>query len=231
METSSGSAMLIFVLGATGGTGRAVVNQALERGHSVTAFVRSPEKLEPRKGLSVLRGNPCQADELRAVLRGHDAVVSALGPPGPGRTTIVADGARSAVDAMQTASVRRLLVVGVAALFDDAGLLASILRRTFLRNVANDSAGMERVVTASDLDWTIARPPRLTNGPLTGRYGVADGRLPPASRGGAVSTLSRADLAHFLLDELEHPAHVRRIVGVAYTKEAARGAATPSVRV
>jgi uncharacterized protein YbjT (DUF2867 family) len=116
--------------------------------------------------------------------------------------------------AMQAAGVRRLLVVGVAVLFEDDGLLAAIARRTFLRNVARDSAEMERVVRASDLDWTIARPPRLTNGPLTRAYGVAEGGMPPAAR----LTISRADVADFLLDELEHPAHVRRIIGLASVK-------------
>jgi putative NADH-flavin reductase len=200
----------LFVLGATGGTGRALVEQALGRGHRVTAFVRSPEKLgPPRDGLTVLRGDPRNSDELRAVLPGHEAVLSALGPPGIGRSTLVADSARSTVAAMQATGVRRLLVVGVAVLFD--GLLSAIARRTFLRNVAKDHAGMERIVGASGLDWTIARPPRLTNGPLTHAYGVADGRMPPGAR----LTISRADVADFLLDEVEHPAHLRQLVGMA----------------
>lgn len=211
----------LFILGATGGTGLALVEQALERGHRVTAFVRSPKKLGlPREGLTVVRGNPFDAAAVGAALAGHDAVLSALGPPGPGRTTVAEDGARSTVAAMQAAGVRRLLVVGVAVLFENIGLLADLLRSTLLRNVARDSAEMERIVRASDLDWTIARPPRLTNGPLTGRYGVADDRLPEGAGGMAI--LSRADLAHFLLDEVEHPAHVRRIVGIAKVRAAAR---------
>ncbi len=114
--------------------------------------------------------------------------------------------------------VRRLLVVGVAVLFENDALLNAIARRTFLRNVARDSAEMERIVSASGLDWTIARPPRLTNGVLTRAYGVADGRMPPAAR----FTISRADVADFLLDEVEHPAHVRRIIGLASVKAAVR---------
>ena len=98
---------------------------------------------------------------------------------------------------MQATGVRRLLVVGVAVLFEDDGILNAVARRTFLRNVARDSAEMERIVRASGLDWTIARPPRLTNGILTRAYGVADGRMPPAAR----LTISRADVADFLLDE------------------------------
>jgi len=118
---------------------------------------------------------------------------------------------------MRAAGVRRLLVVGVAVLFEHEGILSVILRRTLLRNVAKDSAEMERVVTASGLDWTIARPPRLTNGPLTRRYGVADDRMPRGAR----LTVSRADVAYFLLEELEHRAHLRRIVGIASVKGSA----------
>jgi putative NADH-flavin reductase len=216
--------MRLFILGATGGTGLALVEQALERGHRVTAFVRSPKKLgAPREGLTVVGGNPFDAMAVGAALAGHDAVLSALGPPGPGRTTVAGDGARSTVAAMHAAGVRRLLVVGVAVLFENIGPLAAILRRTLLRNVAMDSAEMEKIVKASDVEWTIARPPRLTNGPLTARYGVADDRLPEGA--GGMATISRADVAHFLLDELEHPAHVRRIVGIAKVRPAAARAA------
>jgi putative NADH-flavin reductase len=203
--------MRLFIIGATGGTGRALLDQALGRGHQVTAFVRSPQKLAaPREGLTVRQGDPRSVAELSAALPGHDAVLSALGPPGLGHTTILRDGARSIVEAMQVAGPRRLLVVSAAMLFRDAGLLTAFMRRIVLRNVAEDAAEMERVVMASGLDWTIARPPRLTNGPLTGHYRVEDGRLP---RGGL--TLSRSDVAHFLLDELEHPRHSYQIVGMA----------------
>lgn len=205
------SKMRLFVLGATGGTGRSLVEQALWRGHSVTAFVRSPGKLAgPRQGLTVLKGDPRDADQLRAVLSGHDAVVSALGPPGPGRTSILRDCARSTVAAMQETQVRRLLVVSAAVLFPDAGLLATVLRHTFLRSVAKDSLEMERIVVASGLDWTIVRPPRLTHGPLTTHYSLADGHLPQGRL-----VVSRADVAHFLLAELEQNGHRGQIVGMA----------------
>ena len=111
---------------------------------------------------------------------------------------------------MQSTSMRRLLIVSAAILFEDMGVLAALLRRTLLKNVVIGSGEMEQIVTASNLDWTILRPPRLTNAPLTGRYQVADNRFPPGKR-----TLSRADVAHFLLDELVHGAHVRQIVGQA----------------
>ena len=208
--------MRLFILGATGGTGRQLIDQALARGHEVTAFVRSPEKLGPRReGLSERQGDPRDATALTAALGGHDAVLSALGPPGLeppglGRSMILPDSARSTVSAMQSSGIRRLLIVSAAILFEDMGLLAALLRRTLLRNVVVGSSEMERIVTASNLDWTIVRPPRLTNGPLTGRYQVADRRFPPGKR-----TLSRADVAHFLLDELDQRTRVRQVVGQA----------------
>ncbi len=202
--------MRLLILGATGGTGRALIDQARARGHGVTAFVRSPQKLGgARDGVTVLRGDPLNVTELRAVLPGHEAVLSALGAPGPGRTTILRDSGRATVEAMHAAGTRRLLVVSVAALFDNAGFVPALFRRTILRNIVADAAEMERAIMDSDLDWTIARPPRLTNGPLTKRYRVADGRLPRGK-----IWVSRADVADFLLNELEDRRHIHEIVGV-----------------
>jgi putative NADH-flavin reductase len=218
-ETPANTPLRLFILGASGRTGRALLDQAGQRGHSVTAFIRSPEKLtEIRDRVVIRKGDPRSVDELQAALPGHDAVVSALGLPGLGRSSILSDAAQSTVRAMQTAGVGRLLVVSAGMLFDDAGIVAAILRRTLLRNIAQDSAAMERIVESSDMDWTIARPPQLTNGPLTGNYVVADGRMPRGAR----LSIHRADVASFLLDEVERPAHVHRIVGLASTKAAKR---------
>jgi putative NADH-flavin reductase len=190
--------------------GKSLVRRS-RAGHEVTAFVRSPEKLGARQqGLSVRQGDPRDAAALTAALPGHDAVLSALGPPGPSRSTILPESARATVSAMQSTGMRRLLIVSAAILFEDLGILAALLRRTLLRNVVAGSGEMEQIVTASNLDWTIVRPPRLTNALPSGRYQVADNRFPPGKR-----TLSRADVAHFLLDELDRRTHLRQIVGQA----------------
>lgn len=211
------ASMRLFVLGATGGIGQELVEQALERKHRVTALVRSPQKLAAREGLTVIEGDVRNAEAISAAVAGHDAALSTLGPPGPARNTITSDGARATVAAMQRAGVRRLLMVGVAVLFPDIGFLGRLMRNTLLRNVADDSAEMERIVKATRLDWTIVRPPRLTNGPRTKRYRVALDHLPPGA--GGMATVSRADVAQFLLDEAEQPAYVHRIVGIAYSKK------------
>jgi putative NADH-flavin reductase len=201
----------VFVLGATGRTGGELLAQAAARGHRITAFVRSPQKLGPiPERVTTRRGDARSVAELRDALSGHDAVVSALGTGGLGATTILRDSARSVVAAMKAEGLRRLLVVSMGALFPDGGILPAVLRNTILRNVAEDSREMERIVMDSGLDWTIARPPRLTNGPLTKHYLVEDGHMAPGSL-----SLSRADLAHFLLSEVESNEHVQQIVGLA----------------
>ena len=205
------SAKRLFVLGATGGTGKALVEQALERGHQVTAFARAPEKLGPaRERLSVVKGDPHDVDALKAALPGHAAVLTALGPPGPGKSTLMSDCARTTVEAMKESGVDRIVVVSAAVLFENEGFLVWLLRNTLLKNIAKDSAAMEAIVSAADLAWTIVRPPRLTHGRLTSRYAVANGHL-PAGR----AVVSRADVAHFVLDEVERGQHAHQIVGMS----------------
>jgi putative NADH-flavin reductase len=188
------------------------------------AFVRSPRKMtRAHERLTVIEGDPRDAVQLRAALPGHDAVLSALGPGpaadhlrlpwvstnGSGPTTICGDSAQSTVRAMQEAGVQRLMVVSSSFLFPDF-LLGKIVGNLLFRDVVRDVREMERVVAASSADWTIVRPPQLTNGVRTERYRVKDGHLPP--RG---FSISRADLVHFMLQEVEDPRHLHAIVGVS----------------
>jgi putative NADH-flavin reductase len=205
----------LLVLGGTGRIGWELLAQGRLRGHRMTAFVRSPEKLEaklaaPDSGLEIVRGEPRSIAQLEAVVPNHNAVLSALGPADLGKSSVLRDCAASIVAAMKFAEVRRLLVVSAAMLFRDAGLAAAILRGTILRNAAEDSREMERIVSQSGLDWTIARPPRLTEGPLTSGYRIADGVFPKGK-----ASLARSDVAHFLLDEVERGQHVQKVVGLA----------------
>jgi putative NADH-flavin reductase len=205
--------MRFFVLGATGGTGRALVEQALERGHDVTAFVRSPQTLgAPRPRLTVVEGDPRNATTLERALSGSDAVVSALGPPIPPlrRTTILGDAATATVAAMSAAGVRRLLAISGELQHRAPGAMAAFLRATLLRRLDRDQAELERVVRASALDWTIVRPTRLTRGALTRAYRAAPDAQPTRPR-----PVSRADVAHFLLDAAERGSYVRQAVGLA----------------
>jgi putative NADH-flavin reductase len=204
--------MRIFIIGATGHTGKQLIDVALARGHSITAFVRSPQKLEalahPR--LSVVRGDPHDTDALAAALPGHDAVCSALGvhPPTAFRPhTLVGDCAASTVAAMTRAHVQRLALVSVAVLFPMPGLRFRFFR-WMLQHIARDLSAAEAIVQASSLEWTIARPPRLTGG-RGERYRARDGAMPDRGK-----PLPFRALAVFMIDAIEAHDHVRQVVGL-----------------
>jgi putative NADH-flavin reductase len=106
--------------------------------------------------------------------------------------------------------VRRTEVVSSAFLFQKWGGFFRFLKATVFRELVSDMAEMETEICQSDLDWTIVRPPRLTNGPARHSYHITDGSLP---QGGFL--ISRADVAHFMIGEVEAPAHLKQIVGIA----------------
>jgi len=204
--------MKLFILGATGGIGRHLVSLALEHGHQVTAYVRAPQKIGiPHERLAVVKGDVFDTGQLALALAGHDAVLSAFGPLTIRSSTLRRQFGRTLATAMRAGGVRRAQVVSAAFLFKGLGLGAAVLKATLFRQMIPDMAGMETEVCQDDLDWTIVRPPRLTNGPACHAYRVADGTLP---KGGLY--ISRADVAHFMIGEVETPAHLKQIVGVAY---------------
>ena len=206
--------MNLVVLGATGSTGPEIVRQAIEYGHSVTAFVRSPERLKPfRDRISVKQGNLLDAAELEPVIKGHDAVLSAFGPRVPiakGDANLLRQFAVVLTTAMPRAGVRRVVVESVAFLFKDAIIPpAYLLGRLFFPGVVADASGMEKVLEKSGLDWTIARPPKLTPKPYTGRYRVREGHLPPFG-----FSISYADVADFMIKAVQNRSLIGKVVGV-----------------
>jgi len=201
--------MRLFILGATGRTGRALVAQGLERGHAITAFGRSALRGDKTDTFRVVIGSPMRADELAAALAGHDAVLSALGTRGLGATSLLVDSARASIEAMQRVRVPRLIVISSSLVDSRSGWLSLVAARTLLRHIANDQRAMEKLITQSDLDWTVLRPALLSNGVLTRRYAVspASARIPASHAG-----MSREDVAHMMLDTVERGAHVKEIV-------------------
>jgi putative NADH-flavin reductase len=195
--------MQLFILGGTGRTGQEAVKQALDRGHWVTALVRSPEKLIHHERLTALLGNTTSSKEWIESLRSQDAVLSTLGHNDSGPSSFLHDSAEATVRAMKDVGVRRIVVESMGALFP--GFFTNIVR-FFLKNHANDSLAMERVIENSGLEWTIGRPPRLTMG-KNKKYRTLDGAC------GA--SLSRAAVAAFMLDTVEYKTHIGRIVGLA----------------
>jgi putative NADH-flavin reductase len=206
--------MNLVVMGATGSTGLEIVRQAIEYGHSVTAFVRSPERLKPfRDRISVKQGNLLDAAELEPVIKGHDAVLSAFGPRVPiakGDANLLRQFAVALTTAMPRAGVRRVVLESVAFLFKDAFIPpAYLLGRLFFPGVVADASGMEKVLEKSGLDWTIARPPKLTPKPYTGKYRVREGHLPAFG-----FSISYADVADFMIKAVQNRSLIGKVVGV-----------------
>jgi putative NADH-flavin reductase len=200
--------MKLFVIGATGRTGREVVQQALTRGHHVTAFVRSPEGVGAKsEQLIVVKGNATDEEQLFRAMQNHDAVISTLGPrkvfkPG----SLLHDSALATTRAMKRARIKRLVVLSAAAHFPGIpNRIASFIMRKHMR----DSLAMEGIVQSNGLDWTIVRPPRLTQGDSTTYRSHEDA----APRMGF--TLDRKAVAAFMLDAIEQTKHLHKIVGIA----------------
>jgi putative NADH-flavin reductase len=207
--------MQILVLGATGGVGLEIVRHAIGQGHSVTALVRSPQSLHPfGSGVTVLSGNLLSRSDLHTAIRGKDAVLSGFGP----RTPIARDDrdliqrfAAVLTAAMREAVVSRLIVVSTAFLFRDSIIPPTHLAgRLFFAHVVADSTVAEATYQQSSLDWTIVRPPRLTDKAYTGRYRVREGHLPHFG-----FTVSRADVADFMVRKAIDSNSIGKIFGVS----------------
>jgi putative NADH-flavin reductase len=175
--------MKLIVLGATGGIGLQIVRQAIDLGHSVTAFVRSPEQLKPFEDrIIVKQGDVLNSAELGRTVEGHDAVLSAFGPRLPiskADSDLLRTFAISVTTAMQHADVWRVAAVSTAFLFKDALVPpAYLFGRLFFSSLVLDASAMERVFQESALDWNIVRPRQLTDKGRTRKYRVREGHLP-----------------------------------------------------
>jgi putative NADH-flavin reductase len=202
--------MRLFVLGATGRTGSALVAQGLARGHEVTTFGRSAF-VGKAKSLRIVVGDPMHANDLAAVLPGNDVVLSALGTRGLGATSVLADGVHATIEAMRCAGVRRLVIVSSSLLDSNIAWFPRFVGRTFLRHHVHDQRAMEKQVTESDLDWTVLRAPRFNNGAFTGRYIVSAESEQTETSG---VPMSREDVACMMLDTAERGNHVKQIVRI-----------------
>ena len=160
----------IGVIGSTGRTGRLVLDEGVRRGHMMTAFTRRPQELAGVRGLAaVVSGDGRDLEHVRRAVREQDAVISIVSSKGLGPTTVMSDVMRTELAAMREAGVRRLVVVSVSAIEGSRPWFFIQLVRWLLRKPYTDFRRMEQIVRSSGLDWTIVRPPRLTNGPATGR--------------------------------------------------------------
>lgn len=198
--------MQIALFGATGGTGREFLDQALAAGHSLSALVRDPARLAPRPGLRVVAGDVLDPAAVAECLAGAEAVVCILGSR-PGSEPVEARGTAVLLPAMQAAGVRRLLAVtslGVGESRRQVNPLFRLVMDFSLKAIMQAKDAQERLIAASDLDWTIVRPGGLTEGPRTGRYRYG---TDPSLKAGRVS---RADVADFLLAQLTDSRFLRQ---------------------
>lgn len=223
--------MKITIFAATGGIGRQALNQAVAAGHDVTAVVRNPAALGDAvsriRVVTVADLRTANPAALEGAVAGADGVLSGLGPRGRAESGVTSRATRLIIDAMETAGVRRLIVVSAEPVATvpspnrpnpprhdpGDGFLVRYVGNPIIKRVLRehyaDLAVMEDLLRASTLDWTSVRPPRLTDKPMSGHYRIAIGQNVPGM------TVSRADVAHFMLAALGQPETFRQAVGIA----------------
>ena len=209
--------MRLLVFGSTGGTGRELLLQALDQGHSVTAFARDPAKVDDiqHSRLTTVRGDVLDAAAVGSAVQGHDGVLVTIGT-GAIRTTLREDGTQNIVQAMQSTGVKRLVCQSSLGVGDSRGNLSFftkyIVVGIFLRHAFADHERQESVVRNSSLDWIIARPPHLKDGPRTGVYLHGFSTTDRQIKG----WISRADVADFMLKQLVDDTYLHQATGVSY---------------
>jgi putative NADH-flavin reductase len=195
--------MNILIIGASQGLGRQLVDQALKARHAVTAMARHVGKIpQPREGLRVVAGDILDPGAVREALAGQEAVCLTIGVGVTFKpVTVFSRGTQNVLAAMAAEGLRRLIVVTGIGAGDSKGhggfLYDRIFKPLLLRTIYEDKDRQEALIRAGAAEWTIVRPGFLTNGPLTGKY-----RVITDLTGITAGKISRADVAHFMLQEL-----------------------------
>lgn len=207
--------MKVLIFGASGATGRRLLEAALRHGHTVTAFVRNPATFHPDSAVNVFTGDVGDCHAVARAVPGHEAVLCALGAATPLRRdpTLVA-GVRHITASMIESDVHRLVYLSFLGVPTGRHQLSALGRYVvapiLLRNVVADHAQKEEIIRSNGLGWTIVRPPRLTNGPRTGAY--RHGEDIKARQ--VIPRISRADVADFMLAQLDDPTYLHRAPAV-----------------
>ena len=206
----------LLVLGATGRVGRMVVDDALQRGHHVTALVRTPEKLGPdSSGIRVVQGDALDPEAVATAVAGQDAVVFALGSGNDRNTTLFSESTRILLDQMQRHGVRRLLCVTGVGAGETRGhggfLYDRIVFPLFTKAIYADKDRQEALIRASATDWTIVRP-----APFRGRTPAGPVRVVTRVGRTVLRKISPREVARFLLEEVEQNAYVGESVFIGH---------------
>ena len=205
----------LLVFGATGTIGRELLTQALDQGHMVTAFVRTPSKITlTHTNLSIVQGDVMDPTAVEDAVRDQDVVICALGAGAKG--TVRAAGTRHIVQAMEKTGVQRLICQSTLGVGESRGNLnffwKHLMFGLLLRNAYQDHIQQERYVTASQLDWTIVRPAAFTDGERTGTYRHGF----PGTDKTITRKIARADVADFLLKQLDDLRYLYATPGLSY---------------
>lgn len=204
----------VLIIGATGRTGLRLVEEALAKDLGVTVLARKPEALGALQArVTVVQGNVLDPAAVSRAVSDTEAVLCALGPQRDSPPTLCSQGTRHLLSAMQTHGVRRLVcITGAMIGHPDTrlGWLYRVMRSAF-HDTLQDRQVQEQLILRSGLDWTVVRPPRLSNGAPRGIW-----RAGEDIRIGGLAHISRADLARFMVQQLEDPSFIRRAVAVAY---------------
>jgi putative NADH-flavin reductase len=204
----------VLIIGATGRTGLRLVEEALARGLGVTVLAQRPEALgEFQARVTVVHGNVLDPAAVARAVEGTEAVLCALGPRQDSPPSLSSQGTRHLLSAMQAHGVRRLVCITGAMIGHPdkrLGWLYRLMRSAF-RDTIQDRQVQEKLILGSGLDWTLVRPPRLSNGAPRGIW-----RAGEDVRIGTLAHIGRADLARFMVQQLEDPSFIRRAVTVAY---------------
>jgi putative NADH-flavin reductase len=212
-----GERLTLAVLGASGRTGRLLVEEAIAAGHEVRAFVRDRSRLPlEHDRLTVIEGDAYADENVGRAVEGADAVLSALGRGEDSPEDLLTMAGEHIVGAMEAHDVERFVtLVGAGVRHEDddvslGGRLVVGAMKVIARETLTDARSHVAAVRASDLEWTVVRPPRLVDGDHTGEYRTGALTLGPRER------ISRADLAEFMLDCVEDERYVRELPMVSY---------------
>jgi putative NADH-flavin reductase len=204
--------MKITIFGATGGTGKQLVEQALGTGDQVVAYVRDPSKLEQKhERLTVIRGELKDREGIERAVNGADAVISVLGPRGRSKGKPITVCTQNIIAAMKKQGVHRLIISSTASAEDPKDKPELRLRvmigivKLFIHAAYEDIVSTAEAVRKSDLDWTIVRLSLLNNGPKSGKVKVGY-----MGRGEVGTRISRADIADFMLKQVNDPKYLRQ---------------------
>ena len=209
--------MKLIIFGSTGSTGRQVVTQALEQGHDVTAFARSPEKLDQKhEKLQVIKGNVLDYASVERAIQGQDVVLCTLGLPPMDKSNLRANGTKNIIRAMEKSGAKRFICQSSDGVGDSRDTLPFLMKYLIvpfmLRHAFADHEIQENYIKESQLDWIIVRPAALTDSEHTGSYQhgyTADNQT-------VTFKISRADTADFMLKQLADNNYLHKTPSISY---------------